>query len=74
MTGDPAVGPGSSLPLLAGLASTRTIRRYTDEPIPEADLAQILWHATSRARPPDRPSLAGELRRPLLHVRRHALA
>ncbi len=32
--------------LLAGLASTRTIRRYTDEPIPEADLAEILWHAT----------------------------
>lgn len=35
-----------TLPLLAGLASTRTIRRYTDEPIPESDLAQILWHAT----------------------------
>ncbi len=32
--------------LLAGLASTRTIRRYTDEPIPEADLATMLWHAT----------------------------
>lgn len=28
-----------------GLATTRTIRRYTDEPIGEADLAQILWHA-----------------------------
>lgn len=32
--------------LLEGLASTRTIRRYTSEPIPEADLASILWHAT----------------------------
>ncbi len=32
--------------LLAGLASTRTIRRYTDEPIPDADLSDILWHAT----------------------------
>lgn len=32
--------------LLQGLATTRTIRRYTDEPIGEADLAQILWHAT----------------------------
>lgn len=35
-----------SLPLLEGLATTRTIRRYTDEPVPEADLAAILWHAT----------------------------
>jgi nitroreductase len=35
-----------SLPLLEGLATTRTIRRYTDEPIAEADLTAILWHAT----------------------------
>jgi nitroreductase len=34
------------LPLLEGLATTRTIRRYTDEPIPDDDLAAILWHAT----------------------------
>ncbi len=34
------------LPLLEGLATTRTIRRYTDEPIPDDDLASILWHAT----------------------------
>lgn len=34
------------VPLLEGLASTRTIRRYTDEPIPDDDLAAILWHAT----------------------------
>ena len=32
--------------LLEGLATTRTIRRYTDEPISDADLASILWHAT----------------------------
>jgi nitroreductase len=35
-----------SLPLLDGLASTRTIRRYTPDPIPEHDLATILWHAS----------------------------
>ena len=32
--------------LLDGLASTRAIRRYCDEPIPEHDLASILWHAS----------------------------
>ena len=32
--------------LLAGLSTTRTIRRYTNEPIPDQDLASILWHAT----------------------------
>ncbi len=32
--------------LLDGLASTRSIRRYRDEPIPETDLATILWHAS----------------------------
>jgi nitroreductase len=31
--------------LLEGLATTRAIRRYTDEPISDADLATILWHA-----------------------------
>ena len=31
--------------LLEGLATTRAIRRYTDDPVPAADLAQILWHA-----------------------------
>lgn len=35
-----------SISLLEGLATTRAIRRYTDEPVAEADLAQILWHAT----------------------------
>jgi nitroreductase len=32
--------------LLEGLATTRAIRRYVEEPIPEEDLATILWHAT----------------------------
>jgi nitroreductase len=31
--------------LLEGLATTRAIRRYTDAPIPDEDLATILWHA-----------------------------
>jgi nitroreductase len=31
--------------LLEGLRTTRTIRRYTDAPVPEADLAEILWYA-----------------------------
>lgn len=32
--------------LLTGLATTRAIRRYRPEPIPEEDLAQILYAAT----------------------------
>lgn len=32
--------------LLEGLATTRAIRHYTGAPIPEEDLATILWHAT----------------------------
>ena len=31
--------------LLDGLATTRAIRRYTDDPVPDDDLATILWHA-----------------------------
>lgn len=34
------------LGLLEGLATTRSIRRYTSDPIPDADLSSILWHAT----------------------------
>lgn len=34
------------LGLLDGLASTRAIRRYTDEPVSERDLNTILWHAS----------------------------
>lgn len=37
---------GSDPGLLAGLATTRTIRRYAAAPIPDEDLASILWHAT----------------------------
>ncbi len=37
---------GDQVGLLEGLATTRSIRRYLPEPIPEADLAQILWHAS----------------------------
>jgi nitroreductase len=36
----------STVDLLTGLATTRAIRRYRDEPIPDDDLATILWHAT----------------------------
>jgi nitroreductase len=32
--------------LLEGMATTRAIRRYRPEPIPDDDLGQILWHAT----------------------------
>lgn len=32
--------------LLDGIASTRAIRRYRPDPIPEDDLATMLWHAT----------------------------
>ncbi len=32
--------------LLEGLATTRAIRRFRPEPIPEVDLASMLWHAT----------------------------
>ncbi len=32
--------------MLEGLATTRSVRRYTTEPIPEADLNTILWHAS----------------------------
>ncbi len=32
--------------LLEGMATTRAIRRYRPDPIPDADLATILWHAS----------------------------
>ncbi|HTH06501.1 MAG TPA: nitroreductase family protein [Ilumatobacteraceae bacterium] len=48
------------LGLLEGLASTRTVRRYTGDAIPDDDLATILWHA-SRA-----PS--GSNRQPVRYV------
>jgi nitroreductase len=37
---------GRVISLLDGLATMRTIRRYTDDPVDEQDLATILWHAT----------------------------
>jgi len=36
----------TDLSLLEGLATTRAIRRYTDDPIPEADLNKMLFAAT----------------------------
>ncbi len=38
--------PNDNIGLLAGIASTRAIRRYKDEPIPEQDLRAILFGAT----------------------------
>jgi nitroreductase len=38
--------PAEPIGLLEGLATTRSIRRFTADPIPDADLATILWHAT----------------------------
>jgi nitroreductase len=32
--------------LLEGIATTRAIRRFRSDPIPDDDLASILWHAT----------------------------
>ena len=37
---------GDNIGLLEGLATTRAIRRYLDEPIPETVLRDILWSAT----------------------------
>ncbi len=37
---------GSEIGLLSGLASTRAIRRYRDEPVPDDALAQMLFAAT----------------------------
>lgn len=42
MPADPDVPPVS---LLEALATTRAIRRYTSDPVPDDDLAAILWHA-----------------------------
>jgi len=35
----------AAVSLLEGLATTRAIRRYTADPIPDEDLAEILWYA-----------------------------
>ncbi len=39
------MGDQPEVSLLDGLATTRAIRRYTSDPIPDDDLASILWHA-----------------------------
>jgi nitroreductase len=36
----------AGMDLLEGIATTRAIRRYRPDPIPEGDLAAILWHAS----------------------------
>jgi nitroreductase len=47
VTPDPAVPDALDvLDVLDALATTRAIRRYRPDPIPEADLARILWSAT----------------------------
>ena len=38
--------PAGELGLLEGLATTRAIRRYTDRPVTDAELATIMWSAT----------------------------
>lgn len=38
--------PYPAVSLLEGLATTRSIRRYRFEPVPEEDLSTILWSAT----------------------------
>jgi nitroreductase len=34
------------VPLLEGMATARAVRRFRPDPIPDDDLASILWHAT----------------------------
>lgn len=38
--------PDADITLLDGLATTRSIRRFLADPVPDADLATILWSAT----------------------------
>lgn len=38
--------PDAEIGLLEGIASTRAIRRYTNEDLPVGDLNSILWHAS----------------------------
>jgi nitroreductase len=40
------MGDHGGMDLLEGIATTRAIRRYRPDPIPEDDLASILWHAS----------------------------
>lgn len=43
---DLASWPGNEIGLLEGLATTRAIRRFTAEPVPDHDLAALLFAAT----------------------------
>ncbi len=43
---DLAAFPAGEVGLLEGIATTRAIRRIRPDPVPEADLARILWAAT----------------------------
>jgi len=38
--------PGEAISLLEGLETTRSIHRFLPDPVPDADLARILWAAT----------------------------
>ncbi len=38
--------PDGDIPLLEGMATTRAIRRFRPDPIPDEDLDTILWHAS----------------------------
>jgi nitroreductase len=38
--------PAHPVDLLAGMATTRAVRRYRPDPIPDRDMATMLWHAT----------------------------
>jgi nitroreductase len=40
------MAPDAPIGLLEGLATTRSIRRFRPEPIPDDDLATMLWHAS----------------------------
>ena len=46
MDGSKAESSAQPIELLEGLATTRAIRRYLPDPIPDEDLASILWHAS----------------------------
>jgi nitroreductase len=49
MAAEPPSSPTSAADrpdLLTGIATTRTIRRYTTDPISDDDLTSILWHAS----------------------------
>ena len=44
--GTPGPGGPDEVGLLEGLATTRAIRRFTDEPVSDEDLTAVMWSAT----------------------------